>query len=283
MRFFNARSTMASSAGGTSERRLPGRGGRSSVIDRMIARALSPPKGRLPVTSSYRTTPSDQTSARSSIAWPAMCSGAMYGAVPTVDPVRVTPVWSVSLAMPKSSSFTDPVSSVCRAVACASTCGLVLRPRRRSRAQEDVGRLDVAMNDAGIVRGGDRAGHLDHDVERFGHGQGAAGDALAERFAFVERHRQKQAAVRRLVDLVDGADVRMIERGSRLRLDDQPLLRVGVVAERRCQHLERHRPLQSRVFGLIDLAHAAGANERRNAVARQGIARIHEWNRRQDT
>ena len=67
----------------------------------------------------------------------------------------------------------------------------------------------------------------------------------------------------------------MIERGSRLRLNDQPLLRVRVVAERWCQHLDRHRPLQSRVFGLIDLAHSTGANERSDAVAREGIARIH--------
>ena len=36
------------------------------------------PKGRLPVTSSYRTTPSDQTSARSSTFLPRICSGAMY-------------------------------------------------------------------------------------------------------------------------------------------------------------------------------------------------------------
>ena len=42
-----------------------------------------------------------------------------------------------------------------------------------------------------------------------------------------------------LADLVDGADVRMLERGRGARLDEEALLRVGVRAEVRRQELER--------------------------------------------
>jgi hypothetical protein len=153
----------------------------------------------------------------------------MYATVPIVVPVLVRPVCPDSLAMPKSRSLTRAVSSPIRAVPVRSE-----RESSRVRAPDrepgkDIRRFDVAMDDAGVVRRSDAARDLDDDVERLGNGQRATLDALLERLAFVMRHREKHATVRRLIDLVDGADVGMIECGSGLRLDDQAPFRFRIL------------------------------------------------------
>ena len=53
---------------------------------------------------------------------------------------------------------------------------------------------------------------------------------------------------------------RMVESGDRLRLAIEALLHVRVAGEVRRQDLDRHRAVQARVGGLVDLAHAAGAD-----------------------
>ena len=62
--------------------------------------------GRFPVSISPSTIPAAQTSARSSTAAPAACSGAMYAGVPAPLDPSVPSRW----ASPKSSSFTRPSS-----------------------------------------------------------------------------------------------------------------------------------------------------------------------------
>ena len=52
-----------------------------------------------------------------------------------------------------------------------------------------------------------------------------------QRFAVVERHRDEQLSVVGLADLVDRADVRMIERRRRARLRDESRLGGGVGAQ----------------------------------------------------
>jgi len=74
----------------------------------MTACAYSPVNGGRPVTISYSTDPSAQTSARPSTATPRACSGAMYVTVPRVAPVRVSAVCPASLAKPKSRIFMVP-------------------------------------------------------------------------------------------------------------------------------------------------------------------------------
>ena len=97
-------------------RRL-GRAGSSSRMIRRISsnpafRSASGSNGVVPVSSSYRRTPSEYTSARVSMSTPlsSACSGAMYSGVPTIWKWPVCSVRSVSappvaLAMPKSITF----------------------------------------------------------------------------------------------------------------------------------------------------------------------------------
>ena len=60
-------------------------------------------------------------------------------------------------------------------------------------------------------------------------------------------------------DVVQRADVRVVQAGDGLRFALEALLHLGVVGEVRRQDLDRDRAVQPRVGGLVDLAHAAGA------------------------
>ena len=78
---------------------------------------------------------------------------------------------------------------------------------------ENVGGLDVAMDDAFAVRGVERVGDFDGQAEQDVHFQRTAGDAVLEGHAIQILHGDEGLAVL-LADVVDGADVGMIERGS---------------------------------------------------------------------
>jgi hypothetical protein len=82
-------------------------------------------------------------------------------------------------------------------------------------------------------------------------------------------------------DVVNGADIRMIQSGSSASLapeafqgllPERRLLRVPVLAEhkaRRCslrQKLQSHEPAQPRVLGLVDHPHPAATQLLQNAV-----------------
>ena len=134
----------------------------------------------------------------------------------------------------------------------------------------DVLRLDVAMDDAGGVRGGERARHLAADVDRRCRAVCGALDDRAQRPPVDELLHDEELAGRRLADFVDGDDVGVVERrgGARLAqeaLDDRRLLGAGVA-----HHLDRDRPVQPRVEGAEHLAHAAAADAHIDAVVPEG-------------
>ena len=95
--------------------------------------------------------------------------------------------------------------------------------------------------------------------------QRTAGETRRERLAFAVRHDDERLAIR-LVDLVDRADVGMIERTGGTGLADEPCR--GLPRSRGVggQELHRHAPLQLGVFGQIRRAHAAGADVAQDAV-----------------
>ena len=73
------------------------------------------------------------------------------------------------------------------------------------------------MDDAVLVRGLERLGDLARDRERLGERQRPARDARREVVALDELHHERADAAR-LLDAVDGGDVRVIERGEQLGL-----------------------------------------------------------------
>ena len=134
--------------------------------------------------------------------------------------------------------------------------------------QDDVGGLEIAVDDAPLVRGLECQRDLPGDRECFGDRQRPALQALGERRAFDELEHQG-GDPGRLLEPVDRADVRMIERGQRSRFPRKTAAAFGITGEPRGQDLDRHVPPELRIVGAIDLSHAAGAERRQDGVGPQ--------------
>ena len=90
-----------------------------------------------------------------------------------------------------------------------------------ARADEDVGGLDVAVDDARGMRGVQRVGDLDAHVEHRGQAQRTGGEPILQRRALQILHDDERPPVL-LADVVDGADVRVVQRRRRLRFAREP-------------------------------------------------------------
>ena len=99
-------------------------------------------------------------------------------------------------------------------------------------------------------------GDLDTDAHDRGGRESGDASKLVERSAIYQFHGDKVLALL-LTDLVDGADVGMIEGGGATRLTQQTRTRAGLVHRLLGKHLERHLALQAIIARAIDLPHAA--------------------------
>ncbi len=127
------------------------------------------------------------------------------------------------------------------------------------RRHHDVVGFQIAVDDAGIVGGresfGDLMGNLEQPLERhapvihFG----------AQRFSFDQlRYEVRGVAVR--ADVVDGDDVGMIERARGNGFFGEAALPIRVERRSFVEDLDCDEPVQARIPGPIDLAHASRPN-----------------------
>ena len=120
--------------------------------------------------------------------------------------------------------------------------------RRARRRHHDVLRLQVAVDDAVAVRGvQSRRRCRASDLERLAHPERPAPQPRRERFAVDVLHDDEVAAAGVGADFVDGADVRMVEGGGRLRLAQQPAADLVVARRRVAQELDGDLSRFSRV------------------------------------
>ena len=163
--------------------------------------------------------------------------------------------------------------------------------RNATAQQHDIGRLQIAMDDAGVVGGSQRVRELHGDAERLANRQRPsrrrgpttrpgyptlAADArsahatpgcetVGESLAVQILHDEvRDAGV--LPDVVDRADVRVRQRrdGSGLAIESLVLLRVaGVIGP---DDFDRHHAIEAGIAGLVDLAHAPGAEGRLDEI-----------------
>ena len=96
------------------------------------------------------------------------------------------------------------------------------------------------MHDAGVVSLSQPSPDLCGDVDGVTQRQRPPSNPLLERLPLVVRHHQIQLAIGRLVDLVDGADVRMVECLGGLGLLQKALLGRGVPRQVGWQQLDGH-------------------------------------------
>ena len=92
-------------------------------------------------------------------------------------------------------------------------------------------------------------------------GSGPRRHAVGERVAFHQFHDQRDDAAR-LVHAKDGRDMGMLQGGQEPRLALEPRATLGVVRQRRGQHLDRDIAPQLAVVGPVHLAHPAAAEQR---------------------
>jgi len=134
---------------------------------------------------------------------------------------------------------------------------------RAVRSQEDIGGLDVAMNDARRMRGHERIGQLQRQVDETVPLYGTACEALLQRLALEQFHRDKW---RLGTHIVDCADVRMVQGRRGLRFTNESLEVLWGASWTGCQQLERDQAAEAGVTGAIDSAHATGCDERHDLV-----------------
>ena len=136
---------------------------------------------------------------------------------------------------------------------------------------ENVRGLDIAMHDALRVRGVQRVGDLDPEIDNLVNLEHAAGQSIVERLAFHPFHDDERLALV-FADVVDRADVRVVQRGGGSRLDAKPLNGLAVSHQFLWDELERDLPAETIVLSAVDDAHAAGAELMRDPIVRNGFA-----------
>ena len=127
---------------------------------------------------------------------------------------------------------------------------------------ENVLRLQVAMDDAFFVRRGQTAGDLNRVVDRLARGDRTVCHPGAKLVAFDELGDDighPRAVGRTGADVVDDQDVRMVERGGGACLLLEPLQSPGVAGQGTGQDLDGDVAVQARVPRPIHFAHAANA------------------------
>ena len=132
-------------------------------------------------------------------------------------------------------------------------------------ADFDVRGLQVPMDDPLLVRGFEGVRDLRSDRERLVDGDRPADDPISERRALDQLHHQRVYAVG-VFEPVDLRDVRMIERREHLRFSPEAGEAIGIVGDGGQQDLDRDLAIERRVAGLVDLAHPARADSRRDLI-----------------
>ena len=82
-----------------------------------------------------------------------------------------------------------------------------------------------------------------------------------------------------LADVVDGADVGMVQRGSGARLALKAAEGLRVARDVVREELQRHETMEADVLGLVDDAHPAGAQLLEDAVVGEVWPMRDRWRR----
>ena len=124
----------------------------------------------------------------------------MYSAVPTNPPAEVNRVLPNSRAMPKSASFRSP-----------------------SVGEQQIGRLQVAVDHAVVVGMLQRAGQLDAEPGRFAPIEAAAGLQLVFEIRAVDQLHGVEDTPCLFAEAVEPDDIRVLELLERFDFDFEPL------------------------------------------------------------
>src|ERR1022692_1051820 len=130
------------------------------------------------------------------------------------------------------------------------------------------------MDDAARMSRVQPVGDLDGPVEQGFEQQGLVANAMLQRGALQEFHRQERMPVV-LADLVEGTDVRMIDGCRGARFLPEAFDRYAVASHFLREKFQGDFPAEFQVLGAIDDAHATAAKFLDNPVVRDVLAGCH--------
>src|SRR5215472_4634896 len=116
--------------------------------------------------------------------------------------------------------------------------------------------LDVTMHDAFPMCCIERISNLNSERQGVFHLQRPPRDAVLQRHA-VEKLHNHEGASSFLADVVNGADVGMVQSGSSFSLSPKAAQCLHITSHIVRQEFERHKAVQPRVLGLINDAHSS--------------------------
>ena len=140
--------------------------------------------------------------------------------------------------------------------------------------EHHVGRLEVAVHDAGSMRGHQRLGDVDGNAEGRVDRKGPAPEARRQRLAVDQFHHQVGCVPLTdpgRPDVVQRADARMGEPRDCARLALEAL--AAVVSDARREHLDGDVPIQARVARPVDLTHPTRSEQAEHFEGAEPIAR----------
>ena len=129
------------------------------------------------------------------------------------------------------------------------------------------------MNDPPLVGGFERFGDLTSDGQGFVERDRPLTDPVLERRP-LDVFEDEGGGVARLLQPMNGRNIRMIERCQDLRFALETGQPLGVVDERVGQDLQGDIAVELGIDGPIDLAHSSLANEGSNVVVPEAVADV---------
>jgi hypothetical protein len=134
--------------------------------------------------------------------------------------------------------------------------------------EQQVLRLDVTMDDALVVGELQRVAQRRHDGQRLLRRELSRAQKLAQIHAIHEFHEQKIKPAR-LSKVVNGNDVRMVQRGKGLSLARESFGKLRVTHAFGCEKLQGHKTIQGLLPRFIDHTHAAASETFENFELRK--------------
>jgi hypothetical protein len=129
-----------------------------------------------------------------------------------------------------------------------------------------IGRFQIAVDDALLVRGFERVGDLARDRDRIGHRNRPALKPHRQVFSRGQLHGQETnravRCARRLLEREQRRDVRVRQRGEQPGLPLQTGEAVRVRGEHRREHFESDLPAEPAILRAIHFAHSASGQQR---------------------
>ena len=146
------------------------------------------------------------------------------------------------------------------------------------RRDLDIGRFQIAVNHALGVRRLQRVADVFRNVERFFDRNRPALDSLRERLA-LDQFEDEESQTLVFLEIVDGGNVGMIERGQNFGLTLEAAYAFGIVAELLGKNLDCDFALQLQVARGVNLSHPALADQGRNFIGAELSSNTygHEW------